>query len=130
MNLFLDLWTIVGVLAGAFFFFAGTVGLLRFPDSLTRLHALSKADNLGLGLVVLGLLPLVGSVAAGIKLIGIWLLVLLSGATAAQWIGSQLSCQPSRRSSSPRQTPRRRRQSESPGRVRSRHRASAGHAVR
>jgi multicomponent Na+:H+ antiporter subunit G len=90
MNLFLDLWTVVAVVAGAFFFFAGTVGLLRFPDSLTRLHALSKADNLGLGLVVLGLLPLVGSVAAGIKLIGIWLLVLLSGATAGQWIARTL----------------------------------------
>ena len=35
--------------AGVFFFLAGTVGLLRFPDSLTRLHALTKADNLGLG---------------------------------------------------------------------------------
>jgi len=90
MKLLLDLWTIVCVLAGAFFFFAGTVGLLRFPDSLTRLHALSKADNLGLGLVVLGLLPLVGSVAAGFKLIGIWLLVLLSGATAGQWIARTL----------------------------------------
>jgi len=90
MNLFLELWTVVAVVAGAFFFFAGTVGLLRFPDSLTRLHALSKADNLGLGLVVLGLLPLVGSVAAGIKLIGIWLLVLLSGATASQWIARTL----------------------------------------
>jgi multicomponent Na+:H+ antiporter subunit G len=90
MKLFLDLWTLVGVLVGAFFFFAGTVGLLRFPDSLTRLHALSKADNLGLGLVVLGLLPQVDSVAAGIKLIGIWLLVLLSGATASQWIARTL----------------------------------------
>ena len=90
MNLLLDLWTVVAVITGAFFFFAGTVGLLRFPDSLTRLHALTKADNLGLGLVVLGLLPLVGSVAAGIKLIGIWLLVLLSGATASQWIARTL----------------------------------------
>jgi multicomponent Na+:H+ antiporter subunit G len=90
MSLFLDLWTVVAVVAGAFFFFAGTVGLLRFPDSLTRLHALSKADNLGLGLVVLGLLPQVGSVAAGLKIVGIWLLVLLSGATAAQWIARTL----------------------------------------
>jgi multicomponent Na+:H+ antiporter subunit G len=90
MNLFLDLWTVVAVVAGAFFFFAGTVGLLRFPDSLTRLHALSKADNLGLGLVVLGLLPQVDSVAAGFKLVGIWLLVLLSGATASQWIARNL----------------------------------------
>jgi multicomponent Na+:H+ antiporter subunit G len=90
MNLLLDLWTVVAVVAGAFFFFAGTVGLLRFPDSLTRLHALSKADNLGLGLVVLGLLPQVDSVPAGLKLVGIWLLVLLSGATASQWIARSL----------------------------------------
>jgi multicomponent Na+:H+ antiporter subunit G len=39
------------LLVGAFFFFAGTVGLLRFPDVYTRLHALAKADNLGLGFV-------------------------------------------------------------------------------
>ena len=48
-----------------FFFFAGTVGLLRFPDSLSRLHALTKADNLGLGLIVLGLLPRAETLLAG-----------------------------------------------------------------
>ena len=90
MNLLLELWTLVAVAAGAFFFLAGTVGLLRFPDSLTRLHALTKADNLGLGLVVLGLLPQLDSVSAGLKIVGIWLLVLLSGATAAQWIARTL----------------------------------------
>lgn len=86
MSLLLDLWTIVAVAAGVFFFLAGTVGLLRFPDTLTRLHALTKADNLGLGLVVLGLLPRVGSPLAGLKLICVWLLVLLAGATASQLI--------------------------------------------
>jgi multicomponent Na+:H+ antiporter subunit G len=86
MNLLLDLWTVVAVSAGVFFFLAGTVGLLRFPDTLTRLHALTKADNLGLGLVVLGLLPRVGSPLAGLKLICVWLLVLLAGATASQLI--------------------------------------------
>jgi multicomponent Na+:H+ antiporter subunit G len=90
MSLLLDLWTVVAVITGAFFFFAGTVGLLRFPDSLTRLHALSKADNLGLGLVVLGLLPQMDSVSAGLKLVCIWLLLLLSGATASQWIARTL----------------------------------------
>ncbi len=86
MSLFLDLWTVLAVGAGVFFFFAGTVGLLRFPDTLTRLHALTKADNLGLGLIVLGLLPRVGSPLAGLKLICVWLLVLLASATAAQLI--------------------------------------------
>ena len=53
----LDLFSLAAIGAGTFFFVAGTVGLLRFPDSLSRLHALTKADNLGLGLVVLGLIP-------------------------------------------------------------------------
>ncbi len=86
MSLLLDLWTIVAVSAGVFFFFAGTVGLLRFPDTLTRLHALTKADNLGLGLVVLGLLPRVSSPHGALKLTCVWLLVLLAGAIASQLI--------------------------------------------
>jgi multicomponent Na+:H+ antiporter subunit G len=82
----LDLLSIVAISAGAIFFLAGTVGVLRFPDSFTRLHALTKADNLGLGLVVLGLLPQVSGVLAGLELVVIWLLVLLSGAAASQLI--------------------------------------------
>ncbi len=42
MSRALDLFSVAAIGAGAFFFFAGTVGLLRFPDSLTRLHALTK----------------------------------------------------------------------------------------
>ena len=86
MKMALDVFTIVAVTAGAFFFLAGTVGLLRFPDVFTRLHALTKADNLGLGLVILGLLPRVDSVFTGFKLICIWLFVLLSGSVASQLI--------------------------------------------
>ena len=76
----------IAIGAGGFFFLAGTVGLLRFPDTLTRLHALTKADNLGLGLVIVGLLPQVGSVMAGLKLIAVWLLVLLASGTVSQLI--------------------------------------------
>jgi multicomponent Na+:H+ antiporter subunit G len=85
MNL-ADLFSIVAVSAGAVFFLAGTVGLLRFPDALARLHALTKADNLGLGLVVLGLLPRVDGVLGGLKLVAIWLLALLAGAAVSQLI--------------------------------------------
>lgn len=88
MRLALDVFTIVSVSAGAFFFLAGSVGLLRFPDTLARLHALTKVDNLGLGLVVLGLLPLVRWPLGALELIGVWLLVLLSGAIATQLIAT------------------------------------------
>jgi len=69
------------LLIGAAFFLAGTVGLLRFPDVYTRLHALAKADNLGLGFIVLGLLLQSPSVATTLKLILIWLLALAASAT-------------------------------------------------
>jgi multicomponent Na+:H+ antiporter subunit G len=84
MSLALDLFTVLAVSAGAFFFLAGTVGLLRFPDALSRLHALTKADNLGLGLVVLGLLPRGDGAFDALKLIVVWLFVLLAGATVSQ----------------------------------------------
>jgi multicomponent Na+:H+ antiporter subunit G len=90
MNSILDIFTIVAVVTGACFFLAGTVGLLRFPDTLSRLHALTKADNLGLGLIVLGLLPQTGSVIVGLKLIVVWLLVLIASATAAQLIAGKV----------------------------------------
>ena len=86
MSMVFNIITFFAVSAGAFFFLAGTVGLLRFPDTLSRLHALTKADNLGLGLVVLGLLPQAGGVSAGLKLICVWLLVLLASATVSQLI--------------------------------------------
>ncbi|TVR08715.1 MAG: Na+/H+ antiporter subunit G [Salinarimonadaceae bacterium] len=74
------------IAAGAFFFFAGTLGLLRFPDLHSRLHALTKADNLGLGLIVLGLLPRMGDVATMLKMLLVWVLVVGAAATVAQLI--------------------------------------------
>lgn len=69
------------LLAGAAFFLAGTVGLLRFPDLYTRLHALAKADNLGLGFTVLGLMTRADSLAAVLKLGLVWLLALAAASS-------------------------------------------------
>jgi multicomponent Na+:H+ antiporter subunit G len=86
MSIMIAVFSTLAIGAGVFFFAAGTVGLIRFPDTLSRVHALTKADNLGLGLIVLGLLPLAGGIAEALKLILIWLLVLFGGASAAQLI--------------------------------------------
>ena len=86
MTLLADVVSMVAIVAGAVFFLAGTLGLLRFPDTFTRLHALTKADNLGLGLVVFGLLPQVDGVVTGLKLVVVWLLVMLAGACASQMV--------------------------------------------
>ena len=84
----LNLLSAALVLAGALFFLAGTVGLLRFPDVYTRLHALTKADNLGLGLVAAGLALQAEAPSAALKLLLIWFLVLPAGATAANLVAN------------------------------------------
>lgn len=78
-----DLLSAALLIGGAAFFVAGTVGLLRFPDVYTRLHALAKIDSLGLGLTVLGLAVRADSVPAALKLMLVWLLALAASATVA-----------------------------------------------
>jgi multicomponent Na+:H+ antiporter subunit G len=77
------------LLAGCVFFIAGTAGLLRFPDLPTRLHALTKADNLGLGLVLAGVAVHLADPAVAVKLALLWLLALLSASTASQLLARQ-----------------------------------------
>ena len=86
----LNLWTVVLVSLGALFFLAGTLGLLRFPDTLARLHALTKADNLGLGLIMLGLLPHMAWPFGALKLVVVWVLVLVASASASQLIARKV----------------------------------------
>jgi multicomponent Na+:H+ antiporter subunit G len=87
MDLITDAATVLLSLCGAAFFIAGTVGLLRFPDTFMRLHALTKADNLGLGFIVFALALQSGSVLGAAKLVLIWLLALLVGSNACFLIG-------------------------------------------
>lgn len=82
------------MVGGAVFFLAGTVGMLRFPDAVTRLHAVTKADNLGLGLVVAGLVLQAESIAVAAKLLLIWVLALLASAVSSYLIGNVASAPP------------------------------------
>ena len=82
----LELVAAVCLLAGAGFYLAGTLGLLRFPDALSRLHALTKADNVGLLLVCVGLALLSGSLRQAALLLLVWLLALLAATVSAHVI--------------------------------------------
>lgn len=85
MNL-IDFISQLLLIIGTIFFLAGTVGLLRFPDVYTRLHALTKADNLGLGFIVAGLALQAESWLVACKLVVIWLLALLASAAACHLV--------------------------------------------
>lgn len=85
-----DVFSLIFCSAGLFFFFAGTIGLMKFPDTLSRLHALTKADNLGLGLIIIGLIPHLGSLLDVFRLLLVWLLIIFSSAACSYLIASQI----------------------------------------
>lgn len=82
----LELLALILIFSGIGFFFLGAIGLLRLPDLHSRLHALTKADNLGLGLLIVGVALLHGSLLVALKLLLIWLLALLGSAASAHLI--------------------------------------------
>ncbi|MDX1678083.1 monovalent cation/H(+) antiporter subunit G [Arsukibacterium sp.] len=71
------------LITGLIFFVAGSVGMLRFPDSFSRLHAVTKADSLGLGSVIAGLM-FYCNWWQNVLMLFTWLLVLASGAVSCQ----------------------------------------------
>ena len=81
-----EIFAVILILSGLIFFIAGSIGLLRLPDAYSRLHALTKADNVGLGLLVLGLMLLSSHVLMAVKLLLVWVLVMASSAASAHLI--------------------------------------------
>lgn len=82
----IDVSTYALTVIGLFFFTAGTLGMIRFPDSFSRLHALTKADNLGLGFIILGVALQAETWVQVAKLALIWGLALLAAGTMGQLI--------------------------------------------
>lgn len=74
------------LLSGCGFFITGTIGLLRFPDVFSRLHALTKADNLGLLLICSGLALHAGSLRIAGLLLIVWILGLLAATVSCHLI--------------------------------------------
>ena len=84
-----ELLAVSAIAVGCVFFLAGSIGMLRFPDVFTRLHAATKADNIGLGFLLVGVGIMMGSAGVAAKLFLIWILVMISGATTCNLIASR-----------------------------------------
>lgn len=54
MTILVHLFSVILVLIGLLFFFGSAVGLVRFPDFYTRMHAAGKGDTLSTILILLG----------------------------------------------------------------------------
>ena len=71
------------LLVGGFLGITGAVGLFRFPDFFSRLHAASVTDTLCAGLIILGLILQAPDLMMVIKLLLILLILTYTSPTAA-----------------------------------------------
>lgn len=77
----------VFIVGGLFFFFVGTVGIIRFPDILSRIHAAAKCDTLGAFLCLIGLIIFNGFNVVSLKMLFILLFIWITNPTATHLIG-------------------------------------------
>lgn len=80
----------VFILTGLFFFFVGVVGLLRFPDPLSRMHASTKTDTLGVGLMTVGFVLLKGVSFESVTLLFLVAFMWLTNPTASHYLAKTL----------------------------------------
>ena len=82
MTDWLDMLSWVLLMGGSFFGISGGIGLLRFPDFYTRMHAAGVTDTLCAALILPGLMLQAGWGLVLIKLFLILALLLLTSPTA------------------------------------------------
>ncbi|MUK87050.1 Na+/H+ antiporter subunit G [Ornithinibacillus sp. L9] len=54
INILVNIVIVICLLLGTFFVLSGSIGIARFPDIYTRLHAATKASTLGLSGILIG----------------------------------------------------------------------------
>lgn len=74
------------VLSGVFFLVMGAVGLVRFPDFYSRMHAAGKCDTLGVLLVLIGLAIYEGVTLSSAKILLIAVFLFMTSPTATHAI--------------------------------------------
>lgn len=78
---------VLGVL-GLFFVLSAALGSLRFPDVFTRMHAITKAGTLGVGLFLIAAAVHFGNdVSLVTRALAVVLFTLLTAPVSAQMIG-------------------------------------------
>lgn len=82
----LEIISMVLILIGSIFYFLGTLGIVRFPDLYTRLHASTKSIVLGACGIILGVILLEGISAASVKAFLIMIFLLLTAPIASHAI--------------------------------------------
>ncbi len=86
MQIFVEIVSSLLIIAGTFFFFVGVVGLIRMPDVFSRMHATTKCDTMGAGLIYFGLIIWQGLTFTTLNILLILVFIWITNPTAAHYI--------------------------------------------
>ncbi len=78
-----SLMSAICLFIGSFLCISGGIGILRFPDFYTRMHAVGVTDTLAAGLILIGLMLQLPELIVVIKLMMILVLTLFINPTAS-----------------------------------------------
>ncbi|MBJ6371066.1 monovalent cation/H(+) antiporter subunit G [Sedimentitalea arenosa] len=88
MELVVETLSWVFILSGSFFSIVGAVGILRFPDFWSRLHAASISDSAGVILLLLGMAMQAGWTLITVKLFIILAFLFITGPTSTHAVAN------------------------------------------
>ena len=83
MDIIVGIGSALCLLIGSFLCLSGGVGILRFPDFYTRMHAVGVTDTLAAGMILIGLMLQSPNSLVAIKLILILLMTLFISPSAS-----------------------------------------------
>lgn len=86
MEIIKDILITISLLTGLFFYFVGAVGLIRMPDAFCRMHATTKCDTLGAGLVFVAVMLYLGFTLMSINILIILIFIWFTNPTAAHYL--------------------------------------------
>lgn len=83
MDTFINISSQLCLLIGAFLCLSGGVGILRFPDFYTRMHAVGVTDTLAAAMILIGLMLQLPETLVVVKLLMILLMTLFISPSAS-----------------------------------------------
>ena len=81
-----DITVLLFLLGGVFFYLVGVIGLIRLPDVFCRMHATTKCDTMGAGLIFIGLIIWQGTTFVSLNILIVLIFIWLTNPTAAHYI--------------------------------------------
>jgi multicomponent Na+:H+ antiporter subunit G len=86
VEIILNIIISIFIILGTFFFFVGVLGLIRMPDVFCRMHATTKSDTMGAGLIFIGLIIWQGMNMISLNILIVLVFIWLTNPTAAHFI--------------------------------------------